>query len=72
MKIYESFVYNNNYYTSPELCDQGHLLGKMEKLERKGQIVVKLLMDQILNAIAYLHSKNIFAWRYYIRKCIII
>ena len=59
MKIYESFVYNNNYYIVSELCDQGHLLGKMEKLERMDQIVVKFLMDQILNAIAYLHSKNI-------------
>ena len=59
MKIYESFIYNNNYNIVSELCDQGHLLGKMEKLERMDQIVVKLLMDQILNAIAYLHSKNI-------------
>ena len=59
MKVYESFVFNNNYYIVSELCDQGHLLSKMEKLERMDQIVVKFLMDQILNAIAYLHSKNI-------------
>ena len=25
MQIYESFVYNNNYYIVLELCDQGHL-----------------------------------------------
>ena len=59
MKVYESFVYNNSYFIVSELCDQGHLLSKMEKLERMDQIVVKFLMDQILNAIAYLHSKNI-------------
>jgi calcium-dependent protein kinase len=59
MKVYESFVFNNNYYIVSEFCDQGHLLSKMEKLERMDQIVVKFLMDQILNAIAYLHSKNI-------------
>ena len=59
MKVYESYVYDNNYYIVSELCDQGHLLGKMEKLERMDQIVVKFLMDQILNAVAYLHSKNI-------------
>ena len=59
MKIFESFVYDNNYYIVSEFCDQGHLLGKMEKLERMDQIVVKFLMDQIFNAIAYLHSKNI-------------
>ena len=59
MKVYESFVFNNNYYIVSELCDQGHLLGKMEKLERMDQIVVKFLMKQIFNAISYLHSKNI-------------
>ncbi len=59
MKVYECFVDNNNYYIVSELCDQGHLLSKMEKLERMDQIVVKFLMDQIFNAVAYLHSKNI-------------
>ena len=59
MKVYESYVYDNNYYIVSELCDQGHLLSKMEKLEKMDQIVVKFLMDQILNAVAYLHSKNI-------------
>jgi calcium-dependent protein kinase len=59
MKVYECFVDNNNYYIVSELCDQGHLLSKMEKLQRMDQIVVKFLMDQILNAVAYLHSKNI-------------
>jgi len=60
MKIYECFVdENNNYYIVSELCDQGHLLSKMEKLGKMDQIVVKYLMDQIFNAVAYLHSKNI-------------
>ena len=59
MKIYECFVDNNNYYIVSEYCDQGHLLSKLEKLERMDQIVVKFLMDQIFNAVAYLHSKNV-------------
>ena len=59
MKIYESFVFDNNYYIVSELCDQGHLLSKMEKLGKMDQIVVKFLMEQIFNAVAYLHSKNI-------------
>ena len=59
MKVYECFVDKNNYYIISELCDQGHLLSKIEKLERMDQIVVKYLMDQIFNAVAYLHSKNI-------------
>ena len=59
MKIYESYVYDNNYYIISELCDQGDLLSKLEKLKKMDQIVVKFLMGQIFNAVAYLHSKNI-------------
>ena len=59
MKVYESYVYDKNYYIVSELCDQGHLLSKMEKLGKMDQIVVKFLMNQIFNAVAYLHSKNI-------------
>ena len=59
MKVYESFVDDHNYYIVSELCDQGHLLNKLEKLGKMDQIVVKFLMDQIFNAVAYLHSKNI-------------
>ena len=60
MKIYESFVDNNNYYIISELCDQGYLLNKMEKSERMEQIVVKFLIDQILNAIAFFTFKKYF------------
>ena len=59
MKVYESFVDDKNFYIVSELCDQGHLLSKLEKLERMDQIVVKFLMGQILNAVAYLHAKKI-------------
>ena len=60
MKIYECFNDKENVYIVSEYCDEGDLLGKMEKLGKLNQIVVKLLMDQILNAIAYLHSNRIF------------
>ena len=60
MKIYECFNDKDNVYIVSEFCDQGDLLGKMEKLGTLNQIVVKHLMDQILNAIAYLHSNRIF------------
>ena len=59
MKVYESYVYDNNYYIVSELCDQGHLLSKLEKLGKMDEIVVKFIMDQIFNAVYYLHSKNI-------------
>ena len=60
MKIYECFNDKKNVYIVSEFCDEGDLLGKMEKLGSLNQIVVKFLMDQILNAIAYLHSNRIF------------
>ena len=60
MKIYECFNDKENVYIVSEYCDEGDLLAKMEKLRSLNQIVVKFLMDQILNAIAYLHSNHIF------------
>ena len=60
MKIYESFHDKDNVYIVSEYCDQGDLLKKIEKLGTFNQIMVKFLMDQILNAISYLHSNRIF------------
>ena len=60
MKIYECFNDKDNVYIISEFCDEGDLLGKIEKVGTFNQIVVKFLMDQILNAIAYLHSNRIF------------
>ena len=59
MKIFESFVDKDNFYIISDFCDQGDLLGKLEKLGKMNEIVVKFLMEQILNAVAYLHSKNV-------------
>ena len=59
MKLYECFVDSDNFYIISEFCDQGDLLGKMEKLGTMNQIVVKFIMDQIFNAVAYLHSKGV-------------
>ena len=60
MKIYEYFDDNTNIYIVSELCDQGDLLGKMNKLGSLSEIAVKFLMDQILNALAYLHDNRVF------------
>ena len=59
MKIYECFVDKDNFYIISDFCDQGDLLGKLIKLGKMNEIVVKFLMDQILNAVAYLHSKSV-------------
>ena len=60
MKLYEFFEDKTNCYMVSEYCDHGDLLQKMEKLNYMNEIVVKFLMEQILNAIAYLHSKGVF------------
>ena len=60
MKLYEFFEDNKYYYMVSEYCDQGDLYGKMIKLDCMNQIVVKFLMEQIFNAVAYLHSKGVF------------
>ena len=60
MKIYEYFDDSKNIYIVSELCDQGDLLEKMEKLGSLSQLVVKFLMEQIFNAVSYLHSNRVF------------
>ena len=59
MKLYEFFEDKKYYYMVSEFCDQGDLYDKLEKLKYMNQIVVKFLMEQIFNAVAYLHSKGV-------------
>ena len=59
MKIYEFYVDKKNFYIFSEFFDQGDLLTKIEKLGAMNQIVVKFIMDQIFNAVSYLHSKGV-------------
>ena len=60
MKIYEYFIDDKNIYIITEFCDQGDLLGKMKKLYSMSELVVKYLMSQILDALAYLHDNRVF------------
>ena len=59
MKLYEFFEDNENCYMVSEFCDQGDLLQKLDKLNYMNEIVAKFLMEQIFNAIAYLHSRGV-------------
>ena len=59
MKLYEFYLDNENIYIISEYFDQGNLLNKIEKLGNMNQIVVKFIMSQVFNAIAYLHSKGV-------------
>ena len=59
MKIFECFEDEKNFYIISDFCDQGDLLGKLDKLGKMNEVVVKFLMEQVFNAVAYLHSKNV-------------
>ena len=59
MKIYEYYEDNKNFYIVGEYCDSGDLYSKLEKLDNFSEVIVKIIMKQILSAIAYLHSKKI-------------
>ncbi len=60
MKIYECFDDKENVYIISEYCDEGDLLGKMEKLKSLNEITVKFLMAQIFNVIEYFHENRVF------------
>lgn len=45
MKIYECFVDEHNFYIISDFCDQGDLLGKLEKLGKMNETVIKFLME---------------------------
>ena len=59
MKLYEFYEDEKNFYLISEFCDQGDLLQKMRKLKSLSEVVVQFLMSKILNAVSYLHQKNI-------------
>ena len=59
MKIYEFFEDEKNYYMVTEYYDQNDLYHNINKLSSMNPIVVKLIMEQLFNAVAYLHSKGV-------------
>ena len=60
MKIYEFFEDEKNYYMVTEYYDQNDLYHNINKVYCMNPIVVKLIMEQLFNAVAYLHSKGVF------------
>ena len=60
MKIYEYYIDPKNIYIISEFIDEGDLLGKLRKLQAMSELVVKFLMGQIFDALAYLHANRVF------------
>ena len=60
IKIYEFFIDSKNIYIVTEFSDEGDLFKRMESMSYFSEKIVCHIMRQILSAVAYLHSKNIF------------
>ena len=59
MRIFEFYEDTDNFYIVNELCDQGDFGEKLGDDETLPEFMVKYFMRQILEAIAYLHSKHV-------------
>ena len=60
IKIYEFFIDNTNIYIVTEYCEKGDLYNNIKTMAYLSEKIVCHIMRQILSAVAYLHSKNIF------------
>ena len=47
MKIFECFEDEKNFYIISDFCDQGDLLGKLDKLGKMNEVVVKFFTDAL-------------------------
>ena len=59
IKLFEFYIFKENYYLINEFCTEGDLSDKLAKLKVFPEFVVKILMIQIFNAVKYLNEKNI-------------
>ena len=51
IKLFEFYIYKDNYYLINEFCTEGDLSDKLYKLKVFPEFVVKILMIQIFNAV---------------------
>ena len=59
IKLYEFYTFKDNYYLINEFCTEGDLSDKLAKLRSFPELLVKILMIQIFNAVKYLNGKNV-------------
>jgi len=59
IKIFEYFHDDLNYYVITELCEGGELIEQLYKVHHFSEHVTAIIMEQILSAVMYLHSKGI-------------
>ena len=59
MKLYEYYVNDGNLFLISELCDEGDLHKKMEKIGKFPEFIVKIIMLQVFKALMYLNEKHV-------------
>jgi calcium-dependent protein kinase len=59
IKVFESFQDSSNFYIISELCSEGNLFEKLEKMVYINEQIVKMIMFEILTAVAYLHNNKV-------------
>jgi hypothetical protein len=59
IKLYEYYVTKDSLFLINELCDEGDLHGKMRKIGKFPEFIVKIIMLQIFKALIYLNEKRI-------------
>ena len=59
IKLYEYYITNNYIYLINELSEEGDLQGKIKKIKKFPEFIVKIIMLQIFKALMYLNEKNI-------------
>ena len=59
IKLFEFFVDEDNYYLVNEYCTEGNLCEKLHEIKVFPEVIVKILMAQIFNALIYLNEKGI-------------
>jgi len=59
IQVYESFEDDLHFFIVSELCGEGDLLTKLNKVQHFTECQAKYIIKQILSALAYIHNKNI-------------
>ena len=59
IKLYEYYVNDKYIFLIHELCEEGDLQGKIKKIGKFPEFIVKVIMLQIFKALMYLNEKNI-------------
>ena len=59
MKIYEYYINSDSVIIISELCEEGDLVSKINKIGKFPEFIVKIIMFQIFKALMYLNQKHI-------------